>query len=78
MHPVQHRPEFGWGIRRVRLRHRVRPEQALEVGRKECVLRRLNQAGDHVFLTHRKTPWHRVSLAQRLRRSRVADLSPLA
>src|SRR5262249_29873435 len=26
----------------------------------------------HVFLTHRKTPWHRVSLAQRLRRVRGA------
>jgi integrase len=35
-------------------------------------LRRLNQPGEHVFLTHRKTPWHRVSLAQRLRRSREA------
>jgi integrase len=35
-------------------------------------IRRLNQPGPHVFLTHRKTPWHRVSLAQRLRRSRRA------
>lgn len=35
-------------------------------------LRRLNQPGEHVFLTFRKTPWHRVSLAQRLRRSRAA------
>jgi integrase len=35
-------------------------------------LRRLNQPGEHVFLTHRKTPWHRVSLAQRLRRVRAA------
>src|SRR5262249_39386322 len=38
MHPVQHRPEFGRGIRRVRLRHRTRPEQALEFGREECVV----------------------------------------
>src|SRR5262249_45637148 len=35
-------------------------------------LKRLNQPGSHVFLTHRKTPWHRVSLAQRLKRSRRA------
>jgi integrase len=35
-------------------------------------VRRLNQPGTHVFLTHRKTPWHRVSLAQRLKRSRRA------
>jgi integrase len=35
-------------------------------------LRRLDQPGEHVFLTHRKTPWHRVSLAQRLRRVREA------
>jgi integrase len=35
-------------------------------------LKRLNQPGEHVFLTHRKTPWHRVSLAQRLRRVRKA------
>jgi integrase len=35
-------------------------------------LRRLNQPGEHVFLTSRKTPWHRVSLAQRLRRVRQA------
>lgn len=35
-------------------------------------VRRLNQPGEHVFLTHRKTPWHRVSLAQRLRRVRQA------
>src|SRR5262249_44770886 len=35
-------------------------------------LKRLQQPGTHVFLTHRKTPWHRVSLAQRLKRSRRA------
>jgi integrase len=35
-------------------------------------LKRLGQPGEHVFLTHRKTPWHRVSLAQRLRRVRQA------
>src|SRR5262249_49421049 len=35
-------------------------------------IRRLNQPGTHVFLSHRKTPWHRVSLAQRLKRSRRA------
>jgi integrase len=33
-------------------------------------LRRLGQVGTHVFLNHRKKPWHRVSLAQRLRRVR--------
>ena len=38
MHSVQYRPEFGWGIRRACLRHRVRTEQALEVGREECVI----------------------------------------
>src|SRR5262245_2882755 len=35
-------------------------------------LKRLNQPGPFVFLTVRKTPWHRVSLAQRLRRVRAA------
>lgn len=35
-------------------------------------LKKLNQPGEHVFLTHRKTPWHRVSLSQRLRRTRRA------
>lgn len=35
-------------------------------------IKRLNQPGTHVFLTHRKTPWHRVSLGQRLRRVRKA------
>src|SRR5262249_27805358 len=35
-------------------------------------LKKLQQPGTHVFLTHRKTPWHRVSLAQRLKRSRRA------
>jgi integrase len=35
-------------------------------------IKRLNQPGNHVFLTHRLTPWHRVSLAQRLKRSRRA------
>jgi integrase len=35
-------------------------------------LRRLNQPGEHVFLTHRKTPWNRITLGQRLRRSREA------
>src|SRR5262249_41367258 len=33
-------------------------------------IKRLNQPGNHVFLTHRKAPWHRVRLAQRLRRCR--------
>jgi integrase len=35
-------------------------------------LRRLGQPSEYVFLTHRKTAWHRVSLAQRLRRVREA------
>jgi integrase len=35
-------------------------------------LRRLNQPGDCIFLNHRKTPWTRVTLDQRLRRSRAA------
>jgi integrase len=35
-------------------------------------LRRLGQPGTHVFLNHRKKPWSRVTLAQRLRRSRQA------
>jgi integrase len=35
-------------------------------------IKRLHQPGTHVFLNHRKRPWHRVSLAQRLRRSRRA------
>jgi integrase len=35
-------------------------------------LKRLSQPGTHVFLTHRKTPWQRVSLGQRLKRSRRA------
>jgi integrase len=35
-------------------------------------IKRLGQPGEHVFLTHRKTPWNRVSLSQRLRRSRIA------
>ena len=33
-------------------------------------LRRLGQPGDHVFLTHRKTPWNRSSLSLRVRRAR--------
>jgi hypothetical protein len=40
MHPVQHRPEFGWRVRRVWLRNRVRPKQALEFGREQCVIAR--------------------------------------
>jgi integrase len=35
-------------------------------------IRRLGQPGDHVFLNHRKRPWHRGGLAQRLQRSRRA------
>src|SRR5262249_6755978 len=35
-------------------------------------IRRLNQPGPHVFLRHRKPPWHRARLAQRLRRAREA------
>jgi integrase len=35
-------------------------------------LGRLNQPGEYVFLTHRRTPWRRVSLAQRMRRVREA------
>jgi integrase len=35
-------------------------------------IRRLNQPGDRVFLNHRKKPWTRVTLGQRLRRSRAA------
>src|SRR5579871_1316877 len=38
MNPVQHHPEFGGGISRIRLRHRVRTEQALEFGREECAV----------------------------------------
>ena len=41
-----------------------------------CV-RKLNQPGTHMFLTHRKTPWNRCNLSLRLRRARkvagVAD-----
>src|SRR5436309_1259739 len=36
MHPVQNSPECFWRTRRVWFRHRIRPEQALEVGREEC------------------------------------------
>ena len=39
-------------------------------------LRRLGQPGTHVFLNHRKKPWSRVTLAQRLRRSREAAGAP--
>jgi integrase len=35
-------------------------------------IRKLNQPGTHVFLTHRKTPWAHGSLAQRLKRCRRA------
>jgi len=35
-------------------------------------IKRLNQPGTHVFLSHRKRPWHRVSLSQRLLRVRRA------
>ena len=35
-------------------------------------IRRLNQSGERVFLTSRKTPWNRSNLSQRVRRSREA------
>lgn len=33
-------------------------------------IRRLDQPGEHVFLNHRKTPWNKNSLAQRVMRAR--------
>jgi integrase len=33
-------------------------------------IRNLKQPGDHVFLTHRKTPWNKNTLCQRLHRAR--------
>src|SRR5262249_11479817 len=39
-------------------------------------LRRLNQPGERVFLTHRKTPWNRSSLGLRMQRLRdIAGIS---
>lgn len=35
-------------------------------------LRRLNQPGEYVFLTHRKTRWNRSNLGLRMRRTRTA------
>jgi integrase len=36
------------------------------------VIRRYGQAGEHVFLNHRKKPWSRRTLSQRVRRIRMA------
>ena len=40
-------------------------------------IRRLDQPGDHVFLNHRKQSWTRLTLGQRVRRSRKAAGIPV-
>src|SRR5438270_13983441 len=40
MHPIQHRPDFGWSevFRRVSVRHRIRAEQAHELLREQALI----------------------------------------